>query len=209
MDKSDYRNTTYCKSFSDIKEKKEALVKKIRIKSQAKNLHPLVKDTQYKNDYLNVYNYKCSYCGASLLNIGMNCMEVDHFIHEASFTSSTEAGRIENLVLSCFACNRRKSSYLIKGISQMALYPDSNFIKYIFFRDNDYGIKINQRFQNKRIIKEFYEKLAFNSEFRKLDFLLLNIDGLSKNPKAESIKGKLLEIKSKLLSKRNLIDVYK
>ncbi|MGL5056460.1 MAG: HNH endonuclease [Fusobacteriaceae bacterium] len=209
MSRLDYRNTEYCESFSKIKRKKKELLKKIRQNHSTPNLHPLVKDVRYKNDYLEAYNYKCSYCGASLNNMPINFMEVDHFIYEASFNPRVNAGKIENLVLACFACNRRKSSFVITGIYERVLHPDSRIVRKIFFRDEDYRIKINPKLTSDNVINEFYDKLSLGSELRRLDFILLRIDGLLTDPSAAHIKSDLLESKNELTKKRNAIDVYK
>lgn len=210
MDKNDYRNTTYCESFELIEVKKSQLLSEIRKEHpRAIDLYDIVKEEKHKNKYYNIYNYKCSYCGASLLNMPRNYMEVDHFINKSSFFKASEAGKMENLVLSCFACNRLKSSFLLIGKYKELLFPDKEKIMNVFFRDNNYGIKIKKNYEKDLKINEFYNQLLLSSEFRKLDFLLLNLDGLSKDPKAKKIKEKLGYIKAKLLEKRNSIDIYK
>ncbi|MGL4508851.1 HNH endonuclease [Cetobacterium sp.] len=206
MNKEDYRITTYCDSLDSIKKKKESLLKKIRESHEtAIDLYKIVKKEEFRNDYFKVYNYKCAYCGAAMKNLSAIEMEVDHFINKASFTIKKNSGVLENLVSSCYVCNRKKSAFKIEGKYEKILYPDEESIKKVFYRDDDYGIKISPTYSNDEVILSFYEQLSLGSEFRKLDFLLVNIDGLIKDPRAIKIKTALESIKCKILEKRNII----
>ena len=106
---SDYRNTEYCPNLSEIKSKKNDLVKKIKQDHpRAVDMHNYVSDnsTVYKEQFMDAYNNKCAYCGVSVNVIPVQMFEVDHFIYQKSFKTKKEAGYIENLVLSCYDCNR-------------------------------------------------------------------------------------------------------
>lgn len=81
----DYRNTPYCPEYFQISERKKKLVEKIR------QQHPYVKDmhaiihpnkSNYKDDFMEIYNHKCAYCGVSCEIVGRTDFEVDHFIYE-------------------------------------------------------------------------------------------------------------------------------
>lgn len=205
MDKNDYRNTTYCLKLEKVINKKEELQKKIREEGHTtENFYELVRD-KYRNEYLKIYNYKCAYCGVLILDVTNELMEIDHYKNKASFSKVTKAGPLDNLILSCKTCNRGKGKLEISGENFKKLNPDYEDIKECFYRDEDYSIKISEKYKNDIKVKEFYEKLKLNYEFRKIDFLLLNMDGLyDKLPKGE-LKTKLGELKGLLKNKRSLI----
>ncbi|KAF5052922.1 MAG: HNH endonuclease [Sedimentibacter saalensis] len=204
----DYRNTEYCPILTEISSKKSALKKKIceehpRIRilyNQVKN-----KDSCYKSQFMQIYNHKCSYCGNSIENIGTVLFEVDHYICESSFVSKEEAGKIENLVLACYDCNRSKSDYLIKDEYIETLNPDFEKIKDVFCRDELYYINISDEYKEDQFIIDFHNKLKLGYQTRRLDYLLMNIRGLCEkldgNPKVEKLNVAL----RKLQKKRNVI----
>lgn len=172
---NDYRNTEYCSILQDLDSKKKALNDEIR-----KN-HPTVRiiynkvkenDKCYKVKFMEIYNYKCSYCGNSIDNISSTLFEVDHYICESSFDSKEIAGRIENLVLACYDCNRSKGSLLIKEGYIDTLNPDLEHIKNVFFRDDHYYIQISEKYKHDDFINQFYEKLKLGYQSRRLDFCL-------------------------------------
>lgn len=204
----DYRNTAYCKQLENVIEKKEKLEKMI------KENHPRVKiiynqvksnEKKYKKIFMDIYNYKCSYCGNSIDNISSSLFEVDHYICETSFTSKEEAGEISNLVLSCYDCNRSKRELLIQDSYKEVLNTDNGNIAKVFERDDDYYIKISNNYKNDEFVKSFYEKLKLSYESRRLDYLLMNIKGLcKKNSNREEI-DKLYKVIDKLQQKRNIM----
>ena len=79
---SDYRNTEYCPNLSEIKSKKNALVKKIKQDHpRVVDMHNFVSDNNavYKEQFMNAYNNKCAYCGVSINVIPIQMFEIDHF----------------------------------------------------------------------------------------------------------------------------------
>jgi len=204
----DYRNTRYCKALEDISNKKEKLQEKIKKK------HPRVtvfynkintKDSDYNKEFMNIYNYKCSYCGNSIYNISSRLFEVDHFICESSFDTAAEAGIVSNLVLSCYDCNRGKSDFEISGEYKDILNPDQEKISSVFSRNEDYCISINDNYEEDKIIKEFYSKLKLGYEFRRLDYLLMNMRGLIKKMDGLDEANELRKIVEFLQIKRHLV----
>ena len=124
---NDYRNTMFCPKLEDINNKKEKLNEEItKEHTRAKIIYNQIKDKDnvYKVKFMKIYNYKCSYCGNSIDNISSNLLEIDHYICESSFKSKEVAGKIENLVLACYDCNRAKSNFLIKNKYKDILNPD-------------------------------------------------------------------------------------
>lgn len=207
----DYRNTVYCPQYSDIGDKKKKLVEEIRKKHpRAKDMHAIIRpnDGMYKDDFMNIYNHKCAYCGVSIEVISRTDFEVDHYIYEKSkrFASKADAGYIENLVLACHNCNHDKSSFEFPNEKYNDLYPDEEEIKKTFIRSDNYYIKVSDEKNNDTVVKEFYEKLHLGSEIHRIDYLLMSMMGLLENigdkPDACLLLGQAIK---KLHTKRNIM----
>ena len=116
--------------------------------------------------------------------------------------------KIENLVLACQFCNRKKSDFLIPDSEYSLLYPDNEEIKKIFYRDEEYYIKIKNEYLQNEIIKKFYKQLEMAAEVRRLDFLLISLLNFKKKyrDKLENlhILNELSDIIEKLKKKRNI-----
>lgn len=179
MNCNDYRNTKYCRRLENLQLKKEDL------KNEIMKDHPRLIDhyrfisnnnLEYKNKFSSIYNKKCAYCGISYDLIGgIGSFEIDHFIYKSFFKRKCEAGDISNLVLACPDCNRKKSSFLILNKYKELLNPDFSDITDVFVRDDLFYIVISTKYKNDKFIHDFYEKLKLNSEFCRLDFLLMSI----------------------------------
>ncbi|MGL5123136.1 MAG: HNH endonuclease [Fusobacteriaceae bacterium] len=205
MSRLDYRNTEYCKILKKIGRKKIKLIKNLtKEHPRTRNFYTSI-SRYYKKEFYEIYNKKCAYCGASFITLGIDRLEIDHFIHESSFdTDKIEAGKIENLVLACCACNRRKSNYLIK--EKKRFHPDMKNIKKLFYRNTDYSIKILDKYKDNEEVKNFFSALGLDSHFRKLDFFILKLSYmLEENPEAPQ----LCKLYLKLLKERNEINSLK
>ena len=178
--KSDYRNTIYEVSKKDIINEKNALEDKI------KKEHPKVKiiynqinkkDGNYNKQFRNIYNNKCAYCGISTDVISSELFEIDHFICEISFNGdSINAGKINNLVLSCKKCNRAKKDFIWNEIYSLKFNVDDESITELFYRDVDYSIKIEKEYITDNSIYNFYIKLKLNEDkniYRILEYIVL------------------------------------
>lgn len=204
---NDYRNTMYCPKLEDIDKKKEKLNEEItKEHPRVKIIYNQIKDNdnEYKVRFVKIYNYKCSYCGNSIDHISWSLFEVDHYICESSFNSKEVAGKIENLVLACYDCNRAKSNFLIEDKYTDILNPDLEKIKDVFFRDEMYYIRISEEYKTDNYIKSFYDKIKLEYQSRRLDFLLINILGLCEKIEGKPQAEKLNTILRKLQQKRNL-----
>lgn len=205
--KKDYRNTEYCSSLKDIDKKKKELNTEIcKEHPRAKIIYNQIKDAdkKYKAKFMKIYNYKCGYCGNSIWNLSKTLFEVDHYICASSFVTKEEAGKIENLVLSCYDCNRAKSKFPIEHKYIDKVNPDLEEITKVFIRDDMYYIKISQIYKNDRFIRDFYKQLRLGYETRRLDFLLMNLQGLCHRLGDRPEANKLSIVLNKLQQKRNL-----
>ncbi|AVQ29487.1 HNH endonuclease [Fusobacterium ulcerans] len=205
MDKNDYRNTTYCKKLEKISGKKEELKEIIRTHNHplTNNFYNIVRN-EFKGNYLEIYNYKCAYCGTSVFVLDPDLFEIDHYKNEASCSSTGEAGALENLVVACRSCNRSKGGLRIKDEYLEKLQPDKEEIKKIFYREDDYGIKIKPEYEEDSEILKFYKTLKLDYEFRKLDFLLLNLEGLYESLENGDLKIRIGDLKGRIRKKRSL-----
>ncbi|SCY97911.1 HNH endonuclease [Paenibacillus polysaccharolyticus] len=202
----DYRNTMYCSELRNVSTKKndlEVIIKKNNPKT--KIIYNKVQEggSQYKRAFMMIYNFKCAYCGNSIENTNITMFEVDHYICESSFKSKEIAGKMTNLILACYDCNRSKSSFFITEEYREILNPDSQHITNVFNRDDSYYIKISDEYRDDEFVYSFYEKLKFSYQSRRLDYLLLNIQGLCRKMEGMN-NNQLSNILRKLQHKRNL-----
>lgn len=210
----DYRRSKYCVSFKNITSNKNKLLKKLKsafpkLEDVYSKIHE--NDKEYKMEFMKIYNYRCSYCGVSLDILNKRMFEIDHYISKKAnkFKNNNNANEIENLVLACQFCNRKKSDFLVSDSEYSLLYPDTEKIKKIFYRDEQYYIKITNEYSQNETIKKFYEQLEMVGEVRRLDFLLISLLNFKKKyrNKLENlhILNKLSDIIEKLKNKRNIM----
>ena len=210
----DYRNTSTCKPLVKVKEKKACLHKKIVANHpKTKIIYNKIKDrkNKYFREFLKIYNEKCAYCSITTKSVGQDRMEIDHFINEGSFSDCIDgrviAGKVENLVLACSTCNGNKNDFYIETMYQSILNPDDGSIARVFYRCDEYYIKINNDYINDNFIQIFYEQIKFGAEIRRLDYLLLEMENFaqildSTNPiKANELYKYIFQ----LTQRRNLV----
>lgn len=205
--KNDYRNTIYEVLKKNIINEKNALEEKI------KKEHPKIKiiynqinkkDGNYNKQFRNIYNNKCAYCGISTDVINSELFEIDHFICEASFNGdSINAGKINNLVLSCKKCNRAKKDFIWNETYSSKFNVDDESITELFYRDEDYSIKIEKEYITDNSIYSFYRKLKLDEEIRRLDFLLMNMYGFYNKYSEDKNIDRILKYIVLLQKKRN------
>ncbi|WP_064592249.1 HNH endonuclease [Streptobacillus moniliformis] len=205
--KNDYRNTRYCIKKNNIMSEKDALEKEIKSK------HPKVKiiynqinkkDSIYNKLFRDIYSNKCSYCGITTDVVSSELFEIDHFVCESSFNgNSIKAGEINNLVLSCKKCNRAKKDFIWNELYSSKFNVDDESITELFYRDEDYYIKIEKEFIEDSTICSFYKKLKLDEEIRRLDFLLMNMHGFYKKHINDEKSEKISKCIVLLQQKRN------
>lgn len=208
----DYRNTDYCQKLKQVEKQKASLEAQIHSEhSHVKIMYNQVhnKDGPYFSSFSKIYNGKCAYCGASIRFTDIRLFEVDHYICESAFGKDTNgkatAGKLNNLVFACFTCNRGKGDFLIKDGYREMLNPDDSSLTKIFYRDEDYYIKIRDEFKSDTFIKEFYDKLNLGFQTRRLDYLLLEMQGLLSKLSSSTLRDKLESGIAKLMEKKNCI----
>ena len=209
----DYRITKYCKPIVNLENKKKLVVEKIKKDHpKAKDMHTYISsNTQpYKKTFMEAYNFKCAYCGASIDIFPFEIFEIDHFIYEKSFEKKADAGFIENLVLACHSCNHRKSALSLPEDDREYLHPDKEKIKETFKRDELYRIVISEKFKTNKTVKQFYETLGLGEEFHRLDYLLLSMIGLQRRLENDPEKYAMLgQAIYRLQIKRNTMGTLK
>lgn len=202
----DYRNTEYCPKLENVEKKKKTLEEKIkkahpRQKIMYNKIHK--RNTDFHTEFCHIYNCKCAYCGASMDVLPAVLFEVDHFVAESTIADKVKAGETKNLVLSCYQCNRNKKEFEIKGEYIEILNTDSGKIADVFLRTDDYYIRIKDDYAEDETINNFYDKLQLIHQTRRLDYLLMNMQGLHKKLEGTIQGGKLAEAIVMLQRKRN------
>lgn len=132
----DYRNTEYCPILEKVEDKKTILAEKIiathpRQKIMYHKIHD--KKTVFHQEFCSIYNCKCAYCGVSMDILPAALFEVDHFRAESLYNDKKEAGKLQNLVLACYQCNRSKREFEIAGEYIEKLNTDNGNIADVFF----------------------------------------------------------------------------
>ncbi len=166
------------RGYTKVIEKKEKLLKKLlNDHKKVKNHYNYIKNKQlpYNKEFIEIYNESCVYCGKTFLI--KDDWEIDHFICEKSYENKTEAGKIQNLVLSCKTCNRYKLGFFISQNMSKILDIDRNGIANVFYRDKQsFKILINDEYKNDKEIERFYTQLRLDSNLRRLDYLILKLN---------------------------------
>lgn len=216
----DYRNTSYCKDKHCFKTRKAIFYNKF------KNDHPRVtNDYSYLNDgskkenreFKDIYFLKCAYCGVTNQVIGISRYELDHFLPQATTKKDTiikldvlkeidknKINSIENIVCSCQFCNRQKRAFLCEESENnlILLHPDNNLLPQVFYREEDYSIKVKSEYQHNKDIEQFYYALKLDNEIRRIDYLLMEMKDFCKIYEDDGLVLKIKEIISKIEQKR-------
>lgn len=112
---------------------------------------------------------------------------------------------MENLVWSCISCNRGKYDIMIQDPYENSLNVDSGNITKVFYRDEDFSIKVCDTYQEDEFIQNFYKKLHLGYETRRLDYFGLRLRGRYLREKDEEKKNQLGNALNILIRKRNMI----
>lgn len=209
MTNNDYRYSKYEEKNANVIMDKLAFAKKLNSEHPTTNNHyRFISENvgPYKLQYLKIFDNKCVYCGNSLQNLSVYLFEIDHYINKASFDDLVEehANHIDNLYPACKICNSKKSGITFMNEYVTLFKPDSN-IQNIFYRDDQYNIKIQEQYLNDIFVNKFYNKLKLNHDARRLDYLLLCMRGLADKTKNSNLSKELIMLINSLQEKRNYI----
>ncbi len=207
----DYRNTKYCPKLMNLSDKKDAIKKAILSEHpRVKDMHTYISknDEPFKQQFVEAYNGKCAYCGVSTEIIPWKMFEIDHFIPKEANRfgkSKAKAGCIENLVLSCYDCNRGKGAFECPDKDIHKIHPDCIDISDSFVRDNEYYIRISDDMKDDETVNSFYQKVDLGGPLHRIDYLLMNMHGLCKKiTDKHPAHGKLMNAIVLLQNKRNV-----
>lgn len=208
----DYRNTKYCPNLTNLADKKNAVKDAVSAKhTRAKDMHTYISKNEepFKQQFIEAYNGKCAYCGVSTEIIPWKMLEIDHFIPKEADRfgkSKANAGYIENLVLSCYDCNRAKSDLEFPDEELHKIHPDGADITNSFVRDDNYYIRISEEMKDDNTVNIFYEKVELGNQLHRIDYLLMNMRGLSRKlTDKHPAHGKLMSAIDLLQQKRNIM----
>ena len=180
----DYRCTKYSQNpFSNLTERKEKLMKTIReTHSRTDDIYNVVsRDFKFKKLFAQAFGNRCAYCGL-LVEIGsLHSFQVDHIIASDVLKKGNRHKpdhSLKNLALSCQSCNNRKNNLDFTLSELKGLHPYKQKIKKIFYRDDDFYIKISDTEHNEKI-QEFYDKLLLGTQLKRVDYLLMCLHDLA------------------------------
>ena len=204
---NDYRNTKYCSELVNLHDKKKDVEKCVLSEHKTSNIYSFVRNNKlkYKQMFADAYNRKCAYCGISTDIESLDSFEIDHFIHEKNriFKYEKDASYMENLVFSCHECNSNKKAFDVINEKCENLHPDDNYLKSVYYRNDDYRITIKENVNSQGEIR-FYEKMKLGSDLRRIDYLLMNLLGFYNNANLNTdIREKISRIILILITKRN------
>lgn len=208
----DYRNADGCPVLSNVQQKKMILENTIlQNHPRQQIMYNAVrdKDSTFFKEFAKIYNQKCAYCGAKIGHTDIRLFEVDHFICQSSYSNDTQgriaAGKTSNLALSCLSCNRGKGDLLIDGKYRELLNPDDGSIATVFFRDDNYYIRVEDAYSDDPVVQSFFKQLMLESELRRLDYLLLEMNNLLSTLKNKNLglAARLEQCMSILLQRKN------
>ncbi len=180
----DYRSTKYCPRLTELVDAKESVKDAVLAKHRgARDMYRYISknDFPFKCLFVQAYKGKCAYCGVSIKIIPWKMFEIDHFIPKDSPRfggKKAKAGYIENLVLSCYDCNRAKSSLELPDADHYKLHPDDVQITHSFIRDDKYYIRVSEDMKSDNSVNKFYTQLRLDSQIHRIDYLLLSMRGL-------------------------------
>lgn len=197
----DYRVIGNNNPFKDIHIKKKDLQETLEsdhknVKSHYKLINRI--DSEYNPKFAKIYGERCAYCGIDYDIKDHKSFVVDHFICKASGGDD----HINNLVYACKYCNDKKSHFKIPEEDFKILNPDQELGK-TFYRDEMFYIKISETYINNDSVKNFYIKMSFDYDRRRIEYLILAINKLLSTIQNKDKEHHLLKILKKLMNKYN------
>lgn len=219
---NDYRLTKhrYAANYYDVVQKKESFMKEFRKRHPRTNDYYSIiskKNNQENKKFREMYSFSCVYCGVDIKVIDSSRFEVDHFVPQHVLKERvfpkylqnenlTTINGLKNLVSSCYYCNRWKSGfYCTDEENHLLLHPDNNMLSQVFYRDSNYKISINTKYELNKDINNLYEALKFGDHLRRIDFFLMELnDFLEKLPKNNELYVRLSDLLRKIERKKKI-----
>lgn len=207
----DYRLTQYEDfDFLTLKSSKEYISnmidKRVQTESKVGQHYEKInsKNGGYYKLFENAYNSKCAYCGIDTSINPTTLFEIDHFINKTQnvLPNGHSVNSVENLIFSCRRCNQAKDDFNTLNLCDI-LHPDHDLIANVFIRTATYGISVKEEYKENSEIVNFYKKLHLDSNFKKLDFLLMNLKAMKKIATTSEMSTLILKLYSNLLEMRN------
>ena len=99
--------------------------------------------------------------------------------------------------------NRAKKDFIWSEAYSPRFNVDDESITELFYRNEEYSIRIEQKYITDNIICSFYRKLKLDEEIRRLDFLLMNMYGFYNKYFDDKNIEKILKCIMFLQKKRN------
>lgn len=154
------------------------------------NFYNLVsRNPQYKMRLAEVYGGRCAYCGVPIGVVPLDGCEIDHIICKNDGLASEALENIdglENLALACHFCNTSKRAFRFYGDHLNLLSPDLS-LGTTFRRGALYKIEIAKEHKSNPVVEEFYERMKFGSNLRRLDYLLSSIEDLAQHIESHAL----------------------
>lgn len=151
------------------------------------------RDDAYRKKLSDVYGRRCAYCGAILGPLPSRYFQVDHIICKKDVDSGVaplgnKGNGLDNLAFSCGYCNSKKRDFSLCGEHFDLLSPDRG-LGHAYLRDERYRIMPLDQYSSMEKVMAFYEKMRFDDDLRRVDYLLSSICDLYEHIERERIFG--------------------
>ena len=180
---NDYRLWRDDSAFENIIDKKTEFLNTYISENRKMTVYNIInnKSNHEYTGFETIYSNRCAYCGKIMFYALEEGAEIDHFDpnKKAIENTLTKKDQLLNLIYSCKSCNQGKK-YILKnnatvGELLIKMNPDTN-IRNVFYRDEHFGIQIEDNYKNDELVTTFYKKLKFNNIIVKFDYMIIILD---------------------------------
>ena len=178
MPSDDFRYSRHAPRLEVTSKKDDLKVMILRKHPHAENMYRYVRD-EFKESFGHVYNNRCAYCGLPLGVVPVSHFEIDHIVcqdvaDQDNIVDAMYVHDLKNLAFACSYCNRKKSNFTIQRDSHKWLSPDKG-LGQTFVREDDCHIGVSAENADRVDIKQFYDKMNYGSELRRIDYVLSSL----------------------------------
>ena len=162
---------------------------------RARDMYELIRrNTAYREKLGHAYNNRCAYCCLPIECVSCDMFEIDHIVSKDAekqglASAPTGLNSIENLAFSCSTCNRKKDGFAFGSRYFDLLSPDES-LGSTYTRSNDYRIDIAPDYAEDEVVKEFYKRMHFGSDLRRVDYLIASLLDLRRYVESKQPHGK-------------------